>query len=83
MKRWFLASTAVLAVVLTLVSLASMPAAAQASKAAAKAWNPPRTAYGQPDLQGIWNYSTLTPLERPLELAGKAVLSEEEAAEFE
>src|SRR5207247_6719771 len=38
---------------------------------------------GQPDLQGIWNYSTLTPLERPTELAGKAVLTEEEAAEFE
>jgi hypothetical protein len=75
MKRWFLA--------LTLVSLASIPAAAQAPKAAAKAWNPPHTAYGQPDLQGIWNYSTLTPLERPAELAGKAVLTEDEAAEFE
>jgi hypothetical protein len=36
-----------------------------------------------PDLQGIWNFSSLTPLERPAQLAGKAVLTEEEAADFE
>jgi len=83
MKRRFFASTAVVAAVIALALLASIPAAAQAPKAAAKAWNPPRTAQGQPDLQGMWNYSTLTPLERPPEFAGKAVLSEEEAAEFE
>ena len=83
MKYQFLASTAVLAVVIALVCLMPLPAAAQAPKAAAKAWTPPRTAAGQPDLQGTWNYSTLTPVERPRELAGKAVFSEKEAAEFE
>ena len=82
MKNRFLASTVVL-VVIALVSLASIPVAAQAPKASAKAWNPPRTASGQPDLQGIWNYSTLTPIERPRELAGKAFFSEQEAAEYE
>ena len=30
-----------------------------------------RTPDGQPDLQGIWTNATLTPLERPKELAGK------------
>jgi hypothetical protein len=44
---------------------------------------PPRTADGQPDLQGIWTNATLTPLERPAELAGKAFFSEVEAAEYE
>ena len=83
MKYRFLASTAVLAVVIALVSLASMPAVAQATKATAKTWTLLRTATGQPDLQGIWNYSTLTPVERPRELAGKAVFSEKEAADFE
>src|SRR5262245_31211544 len=39
-----------------------------------------RTAWGDPDLQGVWNYSILTPLERPASLAGKDVLSQEEAA---
>jgi hypothetical protein len=43
---------------------------------------PPRTPDGQPDLQGVWTNSTLTPLERPAELAGKAVLTEQEAADY-
>jgi hypothetical protein len=36
-----------------------------------------------PDLQGIWSFATLTPLERPSDLAGKQVLSDQEAAEWE
>ena len=43
----------------------------------------PTTAWGDPDLQGVWTGSTLTPLERPADLAGKAFLTEEEAAERE
>ncbi len=46
-------------------------------------WHMPRTAWGDPDLRGVWDYRTITPLERPKEMAGKTVLSEEEAAEFE
>jgi hypothetical protein len=42
-----------------------------------------RTAWGDPDLQGIWIGSTLTPLERPAALAGKVVLSEAEAVKLE
>jgi hypothetical protein len=38
---------------------------------------------GQPDLQGIWRFATLTPLERPKDLAGKDVLSGEEAKKLE
>ena len=47
------------------------------------AWKAPTTPWGAPDLQGIWTYATMTPLERPRELAGKPVLSKEEAAEYE
>jgi hypothetical protein len=43
----------------------------------------PRSTSGQPDLQGIWNFSTITPLERPAEFAGKEFLTEAEAAAFE
>src|SRR5438093_1112536 len=43
----------------------------------------PRTPEGQPDLQGIWDFRTVTPLERPAELAGKEFLTPQEAAEFE
>jgi hypothetical protein len=46
-------------------------------------WAAPRTPDGQPDLQGIWNFSTITPLERPAEFAGKPFLTDVEAAEYE
>ena len=42
----------------------------------------PRTSWGAPDLQGVWDFRTLTPLERPRNLAGKETFTEEEAAEF-
>jgi hypothetical protein len=38
-----------------------------------------RTPWGHPDLQGIWNNSTITPLERPRSLAGREFLTPEEA----
>ena len=43
----------------------------------------PRTPWGAPDLNGTWTGSTLTPLERPTEFAGKPVLTVEEAAALE
>jgi hypothetical protein len=42
-----------------------------------------RTPWGDPDLQGVWNDATSTPLQRPGDLAGKDVLNDEEAAEFQ
>ena len=43
----------------------------------------PRTPWGDPDLQGIWVGSTLTPLERPSEHRGRAFLTEDEIAALE
>ena len=49
----------------------------------AAAQEPPRTGWGAPDLQGVWDFRTLTPLERPEELGDKAFLTPEEAAQRE
>src|SRR5688572_23176377 len=46
-------------------------------------WTPPRTPWGDPDLQGIYNYGTSTPLQRPEQVAGKEVMSDEEAAKLQ
>ena len=46
-------------------------------------WTLPRTPDGQPDLQGIWTNATITPLERPRALAGKAFLTDAEATALE
>jgi len=49
----------------------------------AKNWVLSHTPVGQPDLEGIWNNSTITPLERPRELAGKEFFTEQEAVAYE
>ena len=61
------------------VSLAVVSAIAQAPAPRSV----PRTPWGDPDLQGLWTNATVTPFERPANLSGKAVLTQEEAAEFE
>ena len=75
-----------LATVCTLVALvvpAPVAVAGQGRSAASDGWTAPVTSWGDPDLQGIWDFRTITPMERPAELAGKAVLTAEEAADFE
>ena len=51
--------------------------------AGAQGSDAPRTPWGAPDLQGVWDRQTLTPFQRPRELGDKAVFTEEEAAVFE
>ena len=71
---------------LSLLMMALLPTVppAFAQKAPPKPeWTAPRTPDGQPDLQGIWTNATITPLERPPSMAGKAFLTEAEAAAIE
>ena len=69
--------------VVAVVVLAPVAGAGQTRSAASDGWTVPVTPWGDPDLQGIWDFRTITPMERPAELAGKAVLTAEEAADFE
>jgi hypothetical protein len=41
-----------------------------------------RTPWGDPDLEGIWNHGTITPLERPERYADREFLTEKEVAEI-
>ncbi len=41
-----------------------------------------RTPDGHPDISGVWDFRTVTPLERPEEFADQAFLSEEEVAAY-
>ena len=67
---------------LTLLTLLTVPAPALAQSVDAGSTSP-QTPWGDPDLQGIWDYRTMTPLERPRDLAGKDVFTAEEAAAYE
>ena len=64
----------------TLVLILALAAVAAAQSQPAKTFAPPRTPWGDPDLQGVWSYATVTPLERAGGEAGKVVLDDEEVA---
>src|SRR5207249_9897328 len=68
-----------LLVITVLIAFIEAPLAAQV----AKPWTPSKTPDGQPDLQGVWTNPTITPFERPRELAGKEFLTEKEVKDFE
>jgi len=59
------------------------PVAKAAAKTAANPPAVPKTPWGDPDLQGVWNDSTSTHLQRPGAIGAKDVLSDAEAAEFQ
>ena len=59
---------------------ASVARVHEATPVADPTWTTPRTADGQPDLQGLWGNKTITPTERPDSAEGRAYLTDEEMA---
>src|ERR1700692_3180835 len=69
------------------IGLTLCPATAQQPKtpqkpAANKSWTPPKTPWGEPDLQGIWplNHLISTPFQRPEKYGDRRLMTDEEFA---
>jgi|RhiMethySRZTD1v2_1073278.scaffolds.fasta_scaffold01555_19 hypothetical protein len=65
---------------LAAAALMTLPACSPSSATNASSTTP-RTAWGDPDLQGVWRYEGAIPLERPAQLEGRASLTEQEVKE--
>jgi hypothetical protein len=86
MNYRYVAAAAVLAAFGVIAALAFGPAAAQDSAVTpaageASAWTQSRTAWGDPDFQGVWRYEAAIALERPSQFQGREFLTEEEVAQ--
>jgi hypothetical protein len=69
--------------VMLLMVVVALVTTLQPRLVSSQTWRAPRTSWGHPDLQGVWSTATITPLERPADLAGKEFFTEQEAAEHE
>ena len=84
MSQRFLGPIVAIATVVLVVLLAQMPVAGQQAPSLAPTKSAaPRTSWGDPDLQGVYTFSTNTPLERPKFLGKKNTFTQEELAEIE
>ena len=71
------ARVAILATLLAASAVVSLPAQSKPKAYASK------TPWGDPDLQGVWDYKTITPLERPAAMGDRQFLNDEEVARLE
>jgi len=72
---------AAVSLVLSIVSM-TLGSTLGSAQTGSNGWTVPRTADGRPDLGGVWDFRTMTPLQRPRD-QDNATLTEEEVAELE
>jgi len=83
MRRRFAAAIGLATALIVVISLTTGTLNGQtraASNQSSKKWTQLKTAWGDPDLQGIWSYASITPLERPSDQGAKEFLTAEEVA---
>jgi hypothetical protein len=82
--RWLVSTCAAFFLLVTVSeNFTGLVAQAPATARTATAWSPSRTPDGQYDFEGVWDFSTITPLERPDGLGDKTTFTDEEAVAFE
>jgi len=84
MKRTLISSGIGLGLILG-PAVAQTPQKSQPKPATSKTWTPPKTPWGEPDLQGIWplNHLIATPFQRPEKYGDRRMLTEDEFAAAE
>src|SRR5436190_6546783 len=87
MSHRFFISAGTLAILIASLSAAFVPVTGQAQASGGATWTPPRATYspprtpwGDPDLQGVWDYQSRIPMQRPAQFKDKPTLSEAELA---
>ena len=81
-KRFFIIATTA-AMLSPLSAFAQAPRAERTDAAGTRNWAAPRTSWGEPDLQGTYSNRTITPFERPANVAGREFFTPEEVAALE
>ena len=76
-RRWVLP---LMVMAIAILGLVPAPSSGQSARSASDSAMF-RTAWGDPDLQGIWSYATITPLQRPAAQADREFLTPEEVAQ--
>ncbi len=89
MSHRFFISAGTLAIRIAFLSAAFVPVTGQAQTSGAATWtppkatySPPRTPWGDPDLQGVWDYQSRIPMQRPAQFKDKPTLTEAELAQL-
>ncbi len=87
MRFGHLLSAGALAVVIASVTVAAQapkPAATPSAPAArgTSTYVAPKTPWGDPDLQGVYDYQSMIPMQRPAQFAGKATMTPEELKDW-
>src|SRR5437870_2225062 len=76
-------SVLVAAMLLAAVTVAAQAPSSTAKPSANKSWTPPKTPWGDPDLQGQWPATANIPMQRPAIFGERAILTDEELAQRE